>query len=131
MGVLEKDFRQKCGVWGETLAAQLLEEKGFRVIHRNWRHLHEEIDLIAQDGEVTVFVEVRVRNKKAWVPGFESLTRKKRTVLKRAALAFLEQHSDLKFYRWDVLEYRVMDAHFQQYEVMHYENVAIMGEEFM
>jgi putative endonuclease len=126
MRTLKENFQKRCGAWGEAKAAALLEGKGFRIIHRNWRHAHEEIDLIAQDGEVIVFVEVRVRRNRALVPGFESLTKRKRVALKRAALAFLEQYPQVQFYRWDVVEYRIADAQCLQHEAMHYENALTM-----
>jgi putative endonuclease len=126
MTVLERNFQKRCGAWGEAQAAMLLERKGFQVMHHNWRHAHEEIDLIAQDGEVVVFVEVRVRRNRALVPGFASLTKKKCATLKRAALAFLEQYPQVQFYRWDVVEYRIADAQYRRYDAMHYENALTM-----
>jgi putative endonuclease len=126
MSCLAKGFQKKCGAWGEAQAAVLLEGKGFQVMHRNWRHAHEEIDLIAQDREMVVFVEVRVRRNRALVPGFESLTKRKRGALKRAALAFLEQYPEVQFYRWDVVEYRIADAQYRHYDAMHYENALTM-----
>ncbi|MDR0444995.1 MAG: YraN family protein, partial [Puniceicoccales bacterium] len=123
MSCLAKGFQKRCGLRGENLAAVFLEEKGFQITHRNWRYSHKEIDLIAQEEEITVFIEVRVRSDKALVPGFESLTKKKRMALKQASLAFLAQRPQVEFYRWDVMEYRTMDVDFQRYEVAHYENV--------
>jgi len=128
MGEREGNFQKRCGQWGEARAAELLERKGFRILWRNWRHGHEEIDIVARDGELTVFVEVRVRRRGALVPGFESLTKKKRAALRRAALAFLAQYPEVEHYRWDVLEFRLADPEFRRYEVAHYENVALMEE---
>ncbi|MDR3143631.1 MAG: YraN family protein [Puniceicoccales bacterium] len=124
----EENFRKRCGRWGEEQAEQLLARKGLNILHRNWRHGHEEIDLIAQDGELTVFVEVRVRRTRALVSGFQSLTKKKRTALRRATLAFLERFPETMFYRWDVVEYRLADPQFCHYEAMHYENVPLQEE---
>jgi putative endonuclease len=50
------------GQLGEDAAVSFLSEKGFEIIERNWRAGKEgEIDIIARDGEVTVFVEVKAR----------------------------------------------------------------------
>jgi len=49
------------GELGESLAARLLEEKGYRIVARNYRCPHGEIDLIASQGEYLVFVEVKAR----------------------------------------------------------------------
>ncbi len=32
------------GKWGEDLAARFLEERGFEILARNWRHEHKEVD---------------------------------------------------------------------------------------
>ncbi len=45
----------------ETLAAKLVSESGARIITRNFRSRQGEIDLIFQDGEYTVFAEVKYR----------------------------------------------------------------------
>ncbi|MDR2377476.1 MAG: YraN family protein [Puniceicoccales bacterium] len=124
----EENFKRRCGRWGEERAAQLLERKGLKILHRNWRHGHGEIDLVAQDGELTVFVEVRVRRSRALVSGFQSLTKKKRETLGRTALAFLEKFPATTFYRWDVVEFRLVDPQFRRYEALHYENVPLLED---
>jgi putative endonuclease len=45
----------------ESLAGAYLAEKGYRVVERNFRFGHKEIDIIALDGETIVFVEVKGR----------------------------------------------------------------------
>lgn len=45
----------------ETEAARLLEKKGFRIVERNWRLGHLEVDLIAENKQTIVFVEVKAR----------------------------------------------------------------------
>ena len=51
--------RQSVGRKGEELAARYLAGKGFRVLERNYRAHRGEIDIIAMEGEVLVFVEVK------------------------------------------------------------------------
>src|SRR5205807_1104085 len=52
---------QQSGDRGEERAAQFLERRGLSIVSRNYRTRHGEIDLIAREGEVLVFVEVRLR----------------------------------------------------------------------
>lgn len=53
--------RRKTGSSGEDRAVDHLCEKGYRILHRNWRHKTGEIDIIAEDpAGVTVFVEVKL-----------------------------------------------------------------------
>ena len=46
---------------GENEAAKILEAKGFRIIERNWRMGHLEVDLIAESRTEIVFAEVKAR----------------------------------------------------------------------
>ena len=53
--------RQSLGRLGEDLAAQYLAEQGFAILARNVRTPYGEIDLLAQQGDLVVFVEVKTR----------------------------------------------------------------------
>jgi putative endonuclease len=55
------DPRQRTGAAAEAAAAAFLERAGLRVIERNVRFPHGEIDLVCRDGDVLVFVEVKCR----------------------------------------------------------------------
>ncbi|MDF2659474.1 MAG: YraN family protein [Paenibacillus sp.] len=55
------DGRRKLGLQGEEFAAEHLASSGYRIVGRNWRCPRGELDLIAEDEEVIVFVEVRSR----------------------------------------------------------------------
>lgn len=49
------------GIIGEEEAAKMLKAKGFRIVERNWRMGHLEIDLIAENRKEIVFAEVKAR----------------------------------------------------------------------
>ncbi|MGI5900954.1 MAG: YraN family protein [Desulfitobacteriia bacterium] len=49
------------GKYGEDLAAEYLEKNGLRIVERNFRCPRGEIDIIAKDRQVLVFIEVRAR----------------------------------------------------------------------
>ncbi|MEP0365451.1 MAG: YraN family protein [Cyclobacteriaceae bacterium] len=50
------------GKYGEDLAVSFLEEKGFEILERNYRHGHGEIDMIGLlKNELLVFFEVKIR----------------------------------------------------------------------
>ena len=55
------DARQKTGAAAEAAAAAFLQRAGLRVVERNVRFVHGEIDLVCRDGDVLVFVEVKCR----------------------------------------------------------------------
>lgn len=54
------------GTLGETLAVALLERKGYRILDRNWRSGHKEIDIVAMDGDTLVAVEVKTRKSETF-----------------------------------------------------------------
>ena len=49
------------GKWGEDLAADYLEQKGYTIMERDWKSGRRDIDIIARDGNIVVFVEVKTR----------------------------------------------------------------------
>lgn len=55
----------RLGRIGEHLAARHLERAGYRIVERNWRPpdpgLRGELDIVARDGDVLVFCEVKTR----------------------------------------------------------------------
>ena len=53
--------RSELGAAGERTAKQYLERRGFRILAANFRCPAGELDLIAMDGDVLVFIEVRTR----------------------------------------------------------------------
>ncbi len=59
-----KSISKERGDIGESFACDLLRKKGYRIISRNWRCRWGEIDIIAQDGDVIVFVEVKSAKSK-------------------------------------------------------------------
>jgi len=63
-----RDDRQVRGREAEALAASYLERNGLAIVERNWRCRHGELDLIARDGDVLVFVEVKSRRAR-WGDG--------------------------------------------------------------
>lgn len=80
---------QKTGHRSERRAALWLENQGLRVLERNLQCRAGEIDLVALDGEVLVFVEVRHRGSASHGGAAASVNRRKQRRLLRAAQFFL------------------------------------------
>ena len=78
---------------GERAAAHYLRHQGFRILLRGYRTARGEIDLIARDGDVLVFVEVKTRRQGE--PA-EAVTAEKQRRLTLAALRFLKEHGLLE-----------------------------------
>ena len=56
------------GKHGEELAAKWLIERGYELLHRNWRHSHYEIDIVATKGKFLHFIEVKTLNSNFFRP---------------------------------------------------------------
>ncbi|MEW5898090.1 MAG: YraN family protein [Bacillota bacterium] len=81
--------RQELGKLGEELAASYLQEKGYRLLERNYRCRLGEIDIVALDGDVLVFVEVRCRTSGRFGLPQESIRREKQAKLRKLAQYYL------------------------------------------
>jgi putative endonuclease len=88
-------MRETIGRLGEARARRFLERAGLTILDSNWRSPEGEIDIVAADGEVVVFVEVKTRRGSLFGRPEESITREKRRRLQRAALDYLQSHNRL------------------------------------
>jgi len=77
------------GDLGEDAAARYLEQRGFRVLDRNWRFRQWELDLVCMDGDTVVFVEVKTRSVTTMGTPADALDRKKQARLVKAASQYL------------------------------------------
>ncbi len=80
----------RTGQEGERQAAVYLQEKGYTVLHRNYRYRRSEIDLIARQGNVLVFVEVKTRATNAFGFPEEAVTQTKEAMILKAADHYLQ-----------------------------------------
>ena len=86
------DARQKLGRWGEHVAATYLEAKGMRVLECNWRCARGEVDIVAQEDDMIVFVEVKTRRGRALGLPEEALTPAKAQRLVMLGEMYLAEH---------------------------------------
>ena len=84
--------KQDTGDWGEALVADHLTAHGYAVLARNYECTWGEVDLIAEKGELLVFVEVKTRATDVFGDPEEVVTPRKRWRVVRAALHFLTRH---------------------------------------
>jgi len=87
------------GVEAETLVAQKLEKKGYKIIARNWKRPMCEIDIIAGVDGIISFVEVKYRSRGAQGRGLDYITPKKLKQLKFAAEIWVAENKWVGDYR--------------------------------
>lgn len=75
------DRRHQLGAWGESEAARFLETLGYSIVERNVRTRYGELDIVARDGSVLVFVEVRTKSKATHGHPFETIGPRKQKKL--------------------------------------------------
>ena len=87
--------RRRLGAFGERVAKAHLEAKGYRILETNFRVREGEVDIVAQQGDVVVFVEVKTRRGEAMGSAVEAIGRRKAQRLLQVAEAFDQQHPEL------------------------------------
>jgi putative endonuclease len=91
------------GTLGEELARKHLREKGYNIIETNWFYGHEEIDIIAMDGDMLVIVEVKTRASNEFgEPEFAVNKKKQRSLIRAAEAYILEKDLDIET-RFDIV----------------------------
>jgi len=83
------DQRGAFGKRGEDLACDELRRLGYTIVDRRFRTRCGELDIVARDGIVVVFVEVKARSTCNFGHAFESVTWQKRHRLRRMAASYL------------------------------------------
>ncbi len=98
----KKSARAVLGKQGEERVASMLEKKGFTIVEKNYRQRFGEIDLIAQKGNLLVFVEVKTR-RSATFDVSQVVTRSKQKKIIMVAQYYLAGHTnDERACRFDV-----------------------------
>jgi putative endonuclease len=83
---------QTLGSRGESIAADYLEEQGYRIVDRNWRTRHGELDLIAIDDGALVAIEVKTRSGSGYGHPLEAITARKADRLNRLLLDWAREY---------------------------------------
>jgi putative endonuclease len=105
------DQKQLTGRQGEDLAADHLRHMGYKILERNYRTRHAEIDLIAKHRGVLVFVEVKSRRSLRFGDPKWTLTPAKRRKISMAALTYLKQRNAMNHRaRFDVVTLQQRDG---------------------
>jgi len=95
------------GQWGEQLAAQYLTQQGLTIIQKNVHTPYGEVDIIAREEDMTVFVEVKARSGDGFGLPEEAVNSKKMSHLVDAAEAFMQEHPELPgAWRIDIIAIR-------------------------
>ncbi|SFI53663.1 putative endonuclease [Paenibacillus sp. UNC496MF] len=90
---VKPDGRRAIGLYGETKAAEYLEDRGYRILDRNWRCRAGELDIVARYESGIVFVEVRTRRAGGrFGTAVESVDGRKRLQVRSIAEVYLSMN---------------------------------------
>lgn len=81
------------GQWGEDTAATYISQRGFEIIARNARTPYGEIDIIARQGDLTIFVEVKTLSSSRNFFPEQNVTARKRNHMLACAEHYAAEHS--------------------------------------
>ncbi|HEX9656510.1 MAG TPA: YraN family protein [Bacteroidota bacterium] len=89
---MDRPSTKQTGDLGEVLATKFLRELGMEIIETNYRFERGEIDIIGREGDVLVFVEVKLRFNDAFGEAEYAVTLRKQRQLKRVAEGYYHEH---------------------------------------
>ena len=115
-------FKKLTGDKGENFACNLLKKKGFSIVERNFRTNLGEIDIIAREKDVLIFVEVKTRSSKKFGEPQEAVKYKKQQTIKKVAMCYLKEKNlvDKVSVRFDCLA--ILGTDERDFEAEHIEN---------
>jgi len=115
----EKPAHLLLGEAGEEAAAVYLKKIGYKILGRRVKYKGRyELDIVARDGEVLVFVEVKTRTAEVFGRPIDSIKKAKIKSLTKAAWEYIRRLSNKKiYYRFDVVE--VVGDDPSEYEIRH------------
>jgi putative endonuclease len=105
------DFGRK----GEDMAAAWLTEKGYNILHRNWRHGRYEVDIIATRNGTYHFIEVKSGHAGEYGYPEERVNKNKLKNMMKGAAAWLYQTPGNKHVQYNVLAITIRDRSVPEY----------------
>ena len=108
---------QELGKWGEETAVQWLTEHGYEIIAQNIRTPYGEIDIVAKQKDITIFVEVKtLTSSKNFFPE-QQITARKREHMLNAAQHYASENN-INHWQIDVIAIEGK----QDPQITHFEN---------
>ncbi len=91
------------GKEGEVIAKNYLEKDHYKILDTNWVYDKAEIDIVAQKANETIFVEVKTRSTSFFGNPEDAVSKKKQTLLSKAADEYLYQKEIYTPIRFDII----------------------------
>lgn len=112
------------GKWGENLAAEYLQEKGYEILERDWKSGHHDLDIVAKEDDTLVVVEVKTRRNRLFGDPEEAINYKKRMSLQSAINHYVKSHLTNAYVRFDIIS--IVGNIGSLPEIVHIKDVALI-----
>ncbi len=116
--------QQVIGRKGEKLAQAYLEGLGYTIKETNWKFSHAEIDIIAEQDGVLIFVEVKTKTYTHFGAPEESVDAKKERLICDAAAGYMVKNNYEWEFRFDIISILLRK---DSYELKHFEDAFFPG----
>lgn len=116
------------GQWGESVAKDYLIKSGLKIVQQNWRYKRAEIDLIALDNQILVFIEVKTRAYKDFGLPEEMVNKRKQRLVIDAALAYMRSIGHEWEIRFDIIS--VLGTPGSTPEISHFRDAFFPGLDY-
>lgn len=118
--------KRKLGDIGEEKACIYLVSKGYAILERNYATKLGEIDIIAKNGDVLIFVEVKTMHSGGVMRPEDNLTQEKLGKIQRSAHIYLAMHKIPPYQQWRIDAISILiNTHAEQAQIKHIENINI------
>lgn len=113
---------QRLGQWGETTAAAYLSRRGYEILARNTRTPYGEIDIIARQGDITIFVEVKTLTASTNFFPEQNVTARKREHMLACAECYAAENA---IDHWQIDVIAIEGKQGREPKITHFENAII------
>ena len=122
----EMAAHNELGKWGEDLAAEYLQRKGYTIIERDWKSGRRDLDIIAldEDMDVVVFVEVKTRRNNLYGQPEEAVDYHKLQSLRQAINHYIQFRHIRQEVRFDIIS--IVGTTDTEPVIEHLQNVALL-----
>lgn len=111
------------GAWGESVAADYLRKKRYKLLATGYRSRFGEIDLIVCNKKYLVFVEVKLRKTDSFAQAHEFVDNSKQNRIRTTAEMYLSQNPTKLTPRFDVIEiYAPEGVNTEDPRIFHFED---------
>lgn len=117
-------YRKNLGNWGENLALEYLNAKGYELLERNFHSRYGELDLIMRVDDVLVAVEVKTRRSRKYGFAEYSITKKKVQAIADTMTVYLDNNANLD-QAWQIDLVVIESFGTEKPEIIHYQNVSL------